>query len=80
MTLHHATERSENNVLPLTVDELTTDWLQFAMADVLGSETIEDFSAEIIGIGEGFMDHKIGILRMLNKPFIGRGIPTKHEF
>lgn len=55
MTLHHATERSENNVLPLTVDELTTDWLQFAMADVLGSETIEDFSAEIIGIGEGFM-------------------------
>ena len=32
------------------------------------------------GIGEGFMDDKIGILRILDKPFIGRGIPTKHEF
>jgi thiamine kinase-like enzyme len=52
---HDATERVENSRLPIAVDELTKDWLQFALADVLGSEKIESFSAEIIGIGEGFM-------------------------
>jgi thiamine kinase-like enzyme len=55
LTQQHTTERAENSAPPLTVDELTTDWLQFALTDVLGSETIESFSAEIIGIGEGFM-------------------------
>jgi len=45
----------ESATLPLTVDDLTTSWLQFAMADVIQDETIEGFSAEIIGVGEGFM-------------------------
>jgi len=55
LTLDHVTVGTENNALPLTADELTADWLQFAMADVLAGETIEEFSAEIIGVGEGFM-------------------------
>ena len=55
MTPHDATERSKNSALPLTVDELTMDWLQLAMADVLRGAKIEEFSAEIIGVGEGFM-------------------------
>ena len=55
MTLYDATNKSENNTLPLTVDDLTTDWLQFAMADVLRGERIQKFSLEIIGVGAGFM-------------------------
>ena len=46
---------TENNIMPLTVDELTTNWLQFAMADFLQGETIEEFDSEVIGVGEGFM-------------------------
>jgi thiamine kinase-like enzyme len=37
------------------VDQLTKDWLQSALGDVLGGETLRDFSAEIIGVGAGFM-------------------------
>ena len=55
MTLYDATKKSENNTVPLTVDDLTTDWLQFAMADVLRGERIQKFSLEIIGVGAGFM-------------------------
>jgi len=47
--------RSGISALPLTAEDLTTNWLQFALADVVKGETIESFSAEIIGIGEGFM-------------------------
>jgi len=50
-----ATARSEINALPLTVDDLTTDWLQLALSDVVKGATIEEFSTEIIGIGAGFM-------------------------
>ena len=38
---------------PLTVDELTTDWLQSAMADALGDAKIEAFFPEIIGVKKG---------------------------
>jgi thiamine kinase-like enzyme len=55
LTPHEATEKREVSALPLAVDELTRDWLQFAMADVLRGETIDEFSAEIIGVGAGFM-------------------------
>jgi hypothetical protein len=55
MTPHDATERIGNSALPLTVDELTVDWLQLAMAEVLRGAKIREFSAEIIGVGEGFM-------------------------
>lgn len=40
---------------PLRVEELTTDWLQLALADALGGERLAAFSAELIGAGEGFM-------------------------
>ncbi len=55
MTLHDATGNSEASALPLTVDDLTADWLQSAMANVLQGETIKEFSPEIIGVGAGFM-------------------------
>ena len=55
MTQPDATDASAVQTLPLTVDELTTDWLQFAMSDVVKGETIEEFSAEVIGVGAGFM-------------------------
>ncbi len=41
--------------LPFRAEELTTDWLEHAMADVLDGARIESFSHEIIGVGEGFM-------------------------
>jgi len=37
------------------VDDLTTDWLQLAMAGALRGETIVGFSSEVIGVGAGFM-------------------------
>jgi len=55
LTLHPATNEPESNTLPLTVDELTTDWLQFALGDVLKDARIEEFEPEVIGVGEGFM-------------------------
>ncbi|MBT4160004.1 MAG: DUF1679 domain-containing protein [Gammaproteobacteria bacterium] len=41
--------------LPLSVEELTTDWIQSAMAPYLNGATLKDFTATIIGVGEGFM-------------------------
>ena len=55
MTQPDATDASALQTPPLTVDELTTDWLQFAMSDVVKGETIEEFSAEVIGVGAGFI-------------------------
>jgi len=49
------TDVSAGHNLPLTVDELTADWLQLAMESVLKGETIKEFSTEIIGVGAGFM-------------------------
>lgn len=52
---------------PLQVEELTTDWLQSALSDVLGGQRIESFSPEVIGVGEGFM----GQLARLQLSFAG---------
>ncbi len=41
--------------LPKSIDDLDVDWLQQAMSPHLGSARIDGFSAEVIGIGEGFM-------------------------
>ena len=41
--------------LPLSVDDLTNEWLESAMAEVLAGARIEGFSTEIIGVGAGFM-------------------------
>ena len=40
---------------PLAVEEMTTDWLQSAMAPHLNGATLKTFTSAIIGIGEGFM-------------------------
>jgi thiamine kinase-like enzyme len=50
-----ASNEAAESGFPITVDELTTDWLQSAMTDALGDAKIEAFSPEIIGVGEGFM-------------------------
>lgn len=41
--------------LPLTADELTTNWLNQALATQLGGASIVSFDKEIIGVGEGFL-------------------------
>ncbi len=41
--------------LPLTVDELTTEWLQAALGGATQGGTIEAFAREVIGVGAGFM-------------------------
>ncbi len=46
---------SESNQIPLSVDELTTDWLQEIMQPHIGSSTITGFEPTVIGVGEGFM-------------------------
>lgn len=45
----------ENIRLPLTVADLTLEWLQAAMAPHLNGAVISAFDPKIIGIGEGFM-------------------------
>ncbi|MBT3833821.1 MAG: DUF1679 domain-containing protein [Gammaproteobacteria bacterium] len=46
---------SNNKRLPLTVDDLTLEWLQEAMAPHLKGATFTAFEPKIIGVGEGFM-------------------------
>lgn len=41
--------------LPLVAEDLTVDWLQYALADQLGDAKLSGFRPNIIGIGEGFM-------------------------
>lgn len=41
--------------LPTSVDELTVDWLQNALAPCVGDARIAGFGSELIGVGEGFM-------------------------
>ena len=55
MTQEYENRMAAAATTPLSADELTSDWLQFAMADVLGNQKIENFSIEVIGVGEGFM-------------------------
>ena len=43
------------NKLPLVVEELTTEWLQDTLLPHLQGARIRSFSANIIGVGEGFM-------------------------
>ena len=40
---------------PACVDDLTSDWLQYALAEALDGEEIAGFEPEIIGVGEGFL-------------------------
>ena len=47
--------QSNNNPLPLTVGDLTLEWLQTVMAPHLNGATFSAFHPEIIGVGEGFM-------------------------
>ena len=41
--------------LPLTVDDLTTEWLQEKLGSVLGDARICSFESQIVGADEGFM-------------------------
>ncbi|MBO6556143.1 MAG: DUF1679 domain-containing protein [Pseudomonadales bacterium] len=41
--------------IPLVADDLTVDWLQFALDDQLGDAKLTGFTPSIIGVGEGFM-------------------------
>jgi broad specificity phosphatase PhoE/thiamine kinase-like enzyme len=41
--------------LPKTMDDLTNDWLQKIMSPSLDGATITGFTAQVIGVGEGFM-------------------------
>ncbi len=43
------------NEMPLTVDELSLDWLQRVLADSLGGARLSAFTPTVIGVGEGFM-------------------------
>lgn len=43
------------NELPLSVDALSVDWLQQALAPTLGEARLKSFSPQVIGVGEGFM-------------------------
>jgi thiamine kinase-like enzyme len=43
------------SALPLTVDELSTEWLQSTLSTAVDGNTIEGFSSEIVGVGAGFM-------------------------
>ena len=45
----------ESNRLPLTVNDLTLDWLQEAMVSNLDGAILSNFEATIIGVGAGFM-------------------------
>ncbi len=45
----------ESNRLPLTVDDLTLEWLQETMAPHFNGATLAAFEPTIIGVGEGFM-------------------------
>jgi thiamine kinase-like enzyme len=40
---------------PLTVDDLTTDWVQQAMSPYTGGATITAIDTQVIGVSEGFM-------------------------
>ena len=40
---------------PLVIDELTTEWLESTLEPYLHGASLIDFSANIIGVGEGFM-------------------------
>lgn len=40
---------------PLTVDDLTVEWIAAAMGDHLQGATLTGFSPSVIGVGEGFM-------------------------
>lgn len=48
-------QRQKSLALPKSIDDLDADWLQQAMGTHLGGSRIDGFSAEVIGIGEGFM-------------------------
>ena len=41
--------------IPLVADDLTVDWLQFALADQRGDAKLSGCNPNIIGVGEGFM-------------------------
>lgn len=63
MTQKRATPvHKESNRLPLTVDDLTLDWLQEAMAPHLNGATLSGFEPTIIGVGEGFMGQLARVL------------------
>ncbi len=54
-TGREARKRREALALPKSIDDLDADWLQQAMGSRLGNARIDGFSAEVIGVGEGFM-------------------------
>ena len=53
MTQLESSEKT--NTLPLTADELTVEWLDFALGDIRGEHHVLNFEHEIIGVGEGLM-------------------------
>ena len=41
--------------MPLVADDLTLEWLNYALAPLLGNLNIIGFESKIIGVGEGFL-------------------------
>ena len=66
-----------NNVQPLTADDLTLEWLQAAMAPHLKGATLSAFEPRIIGVGEGFMGQLARVALSYNEEAAGAsGAPT----
>ena len=63
-----------NNRTPLTVDDLTLEWLQAAMAPHLNGATLSTFEPKIIGVGEGFMGQLARVALSYNEE--AAGAPT----
>ena len=65
---------TSNDRLPLTVDELTLEWMQKAMAPHLNGATLSAFEPKIIGVGEGFMGQLARVSLSYNEE--SAGAPT----
>ena len=46
---------------PLLADDLSVDWLQWALTDQLGGAKLTGFQPDIIGVGEGFMGQLVRV-------------------
>ena len=56
------------NSVPLSLPELTKEWLQKVLTNELDGSTIIEFSAQIIGVGEGFMGELARIKLTFEEP------------
>ena len=56
------------NSIPLSLPELTKEWLQKVLNNELDGSTIIEFSSQIIGVGEGFMGELARIKLTFEEP------------